>query len=91
MTSNDAPVFAIQDANVLRIKVTYGYELKVPLMQSVFKAVLCGIDSGVNAFGRGGFPVASAASDCVKYYSRGRVPIVAYATVQMQSRAFPAD
>ena len=78
---------SIQDANVLRIKVTYGYQLKVPMMQSVIKAALCGFDSGMNATGRGGTPVASAASDCALYYSQGRVPIVAYATIQMQSRA----
>jgi TadE-like protein len=79
---------SIEDANVLRIKVTYAYELKVPLMQSIIRTALCGFDSGVNAFGRGGAPVASAASDCVNYYSRGRVPIVAYATVQMQTPAW---
>jgi len=43
----------IQDANELRIKVVYAYELKVPLVKTVFGRVLCGIDSGVNAFGRG--------------------------------------
>jgi Flp pilus assembly protein TadG len=78
----------IQDANALKIRVTYAYELKVPLMQIVFKSVMCGIDSGVNAFGRGGSPISP---DCAQYYNRGRVPIVAYATVQMQSDAWPTN
>jgi hypothetical protein len=78
----------IQDANALKIRVTYAYELKVPLMQIVFKSVMCGIDSGVNAFGRGGSPISP---DCAQYYLRGRIPIVAYATVQMQSPAYPSN
>ncbi len=81
---------SIQDANALKIRVTYGYQLKVPLMQSVFKSVMCGFDSGVNAFGRGGgmFSGIGSLQDCIQYYNRGRVPIVAYATVQMQSPAW---
>lgn len=77
----------IQDANALKIRVTYAYQLKVPLMQSVIKSVMCGFDTGVNAFGRGGAG-SSSLGDCVEYYDRGRVPIVAYATVQMQSPAW---
>jgi len=78
---------SIQDANALQIKVTYGYELKVPLMKTLFKAIMCGVDSGIDAFGRQ--PTVSAnASDCFNYYSHGRVPLVAYATVQMQSPAW---
>jgi hypothetical protein len=80
---------SIQDANVLRIKVTYAYQLKVPMIPSVLRATLCAFDSGFNATGRGGTAVASEASNCALYYSRGRVPIVAYATVQMQSQANP--
>jgi Flp pilus assembly protein TadG len=81
---------SIQDANALKIRVTYAYELKVPLMQSVFKSVMCGFDTGVDAFGRGGglFSGVGSAQDCLQYYDRGRVPIVSYATVQMQSPAW---
>jgi hypothetical protein len=83
---------SIQDANVFRIKVVYGYKLKVPLMQTVFKAVLCGIDSGVDAFGRGNFDSTvikeNANGDCLLYYDQGRVPITAFATVHMQSDAW---
>jgi Flp pilus assembly protein TadG len=75
----------IQDANALKIRVTYAYQLKVPLMQSVFRSVMCGFNTGVNAFGRGGS--SADASNCAQYYNRGRVPIVSYATVQMQTCA----
>jgi hypothetical protein len=78
---------SIQDANALKIKVTYGYELKVPLMKAVFNAVMCGVDSGINAFGRGDTSYGTS-SDCSDYYSKGRVPIVSYATVQMQTPAW---
>ena len=77
----------IQDANVLKIKVTYGYELKVPLMRSVMASVMCGIRLGIDAFD-GNTPGGTASGDeCTNYYSQGRVPVVAYATVQMQSPA----
>lgn len=82
----------IQDANELRIKVVYAYELKVPLMKTVFRSVLCGFDSGVNAFGRGNLDSIvlkeNANLECFNYYNRGRVPITSYATVQMQSDAW---
>jgi len=79
---------SIQDANALRIKVTYAYELKVPLMRSVFKAIMCGIGTGVDAFGKGG---GSVSDDCAAFYSQGRVPLVTYATVQMQTPAWKPD
>ncbi|HEY3786497.1 MAG TPA: TadE family protein [Steroidobacteraceae bacterium] len=79
---------SIQDANALRIQVTYGYQLKVPLMQSVINAIMCGIGGGLNAFGANSGPGAGTANDCTTYYSQGRVPIVAYATVQMQTPAW---
>jgi hypothetical protein len=79
---------SIQDANALKIKVTYGYLIKVPLMQTVIKAVMCGFDTGVEAFGRGQEPPPTGGYDCTNYYDQGRVPIVAYATVQMQTPAW---
>jgi hypothetical protein len=78
---------SIQDANVLKIKVTYGYQLKVPLMQSVFGSVMCGIRIGIDAFDGNNPGGDASGSDCTNYYSQGRVPVVAYATVQMQSPA----
>jgi hypothetical protein len=80
---------SIQDANEFRIKVVYAYELKVPLMKTVFRSVMCGLDTGVNAFGRGNLDATvvkeTANLDCFNYYNQGRVPITSYATVQMQS------
>ena len=78
---------SIQDANALRIKVTYGYELKVPLMKAVLNAVMCGVSTGIDAFGTKKSPAADS-SDCTDFYSKGRVPLVSYATVQMQSPAW---
>jgi TadE-like protein len=78
---------SIQDANALKIKVTYGYEIKVPLMQFVIKSVMCAFDTGVDAFGRGDSP-DTGGSDCAEFYNQGRIPIVAYATVQMQTPAW---
>jgi hypothetical protein len=84
---------SIQDANVLRIKVVYGYKLKVPLMAFVFQSVMCAFfDTGVDAFGHGSIDSTvikeQANGDCLLYYKQGRVPITAYATVHMQSDAF---
>jgi hypothetical protein len=84
-TSNQS----IHDANVLKIKVTYGYELKVPLMKSVFGAVMCGVDSGYAAFGSASDLVGAANSNCDAFYKKGRIPLVTYAIVQMQTPAFP--
>jgi hypothetical protein len=78
---------SIQDANVLKIRVTYGYQLKVPLMQSVFGSVMCGIRIGIDAFDGNNPGGDASASDCTNYYSQGRIPVVAYATVLMQSPA----
>jgi len=79
----------LMDANLLRIRVTYGYELKVPLIAHVYKRVMCGgTGGGVNAFGDNTslFEAHGTLSDCV-HYMQGRMPIVSYATVRMQSPA----
>jgi len=81
----DASGLTIQEANTLKIRVTYAYPIKVPLMQYVFSSVMCGTDTGIDVWGRGG---GTPSSDCANYYSRRRMPIVAYATVQMQSPAW---
>ena len=77
---------SIQDANVLKIKVTYGYQLKVPLMAAVFKTIMCSAPQGLGAFGHQAF--MGTAGDCIRFYDQGRVPIVSYATVQMQTPAW---
>jgi hypothetical protein len=80
---------SIQDANLLKIKVTYAYEMKVPLIAGVVKRMMCGGASGVEAFGN--VPIWAALgspADCLKYYLQGRLPIVAYALVEMHSPAY---
>jgi hypothetical protein len=81
---------SIQDANALKIKVTYGYELKVPLMKLVIASVMCAVvNTGIEAFQGDSPPYANpSGNDCVSFYKNGRVPIVSYATVQMQTPAF---
>jgi hypothetical protein len=81
---------SIRDANILRIKVTYGYELKVPLMQNLLKRIMCGNgNSGVQAWD-GRVPLMPLDLPNCAYYEQGRIPIVSYATVQMQSNAISA-
>jgi TadE-like protein len=63
----------IRDANLLKLRVTYGYEMKVPLIAGVVKQMMCG-------------PLGLSA-DCLKYYKNDRIPIETFAIVEMQSRA----
>lgn len=79
----------LRDANLLKIKAVYGYELKVPLMAGVLKRMMCGGKIGVEAWGNVDFAdaIAPGSSDCFLYYQRGRVPIESFAIVEMQSRA----
>lgn len=80
----------IRDANLLKIKVVYGYELKVPLMAGVLRRMMCGGSIGVAAWGNVDWADAiagPASSDCLTYYMLGRLPIESYAIVEMQSRA----
>lgn len=64
----------IQDANLLKIKTTYGYQLSVPLMDRVIPAIMKRLDSD---------PQNKI------FYDQGRIPIVSVATVRMQSNAWP--
>lgn len=79
----------LRDANLLKLKVVYGYELKVPLMAGVLKRMMCGGRIGVEAWGNVDFTdaIAPGSSDCLFYYRQGRVPIESFAIVEMQSRA----
>ncbi len=81
----------LRDANVLKLRVVYGYELKVPLMAGVLRRVMCGGASPIEAFGNVGaleavYP-AGVSENCLRYYLFGRLPIESVAIVQMQSRA----
>jgi hypothetical protein len=81
----------IQDANLLKIKVTYGHELKVPLMAALVRAVMCGggAPAAVPVWGASASlpPAGAADSDCARYYAFGRVPVTSFAVVNMQSAA----
>jgi TadE-like protein len=85
-TSADGQI-SIRDANILKIKVTYAYDInKVPLMATLLRRVMCTgfVDKGSigawSASNLQGYDVPSCA-----YYLNKKLPIVAYATVQMQS------
>jgi hypothetical protein len=76
---------------LLKLKVIYGYDLKVPLMASVMKRLMCGGSTGVAAWG-GTVSILDAeflptSKQCLLYYDRGRIPLEAWAIVDMQSRA----
>jgi hypothetical protein len=82
----------LRDANLLKLRVVYGYELKVPLMAGVIRRVMCGGQSGVEAWGNVSplnavyLPTPSPTNPCI-YYIQGRIPIESTAIVDMQSRA----
>lgn len=79
----------IRDANLLKVRVVYGYELKVPLMAGVLRRVMCSGNSGVEGFGNVSWlqAIAPTSPHCLRYYMNGRVPIESYAIVEMQTRA----
>ncbi|PVV21246.1 MAG: hypothetical protein B6D79_14020, partial [gamma proteobacterium symbiont of Ctena orbiculata] len=53
----------IQDANLLKIKVTYGYQLKVPLMDRVIPAVMRIFDpENINYYNSRRLPITSVAT-----------------------------
>jgi hypothetical protein len=64
----------IQDANVLKVQITYGYELKVPLVNWFITRLLSQVSRGADAFEQ-------------QLLQRTRLPITASATVRMQSPA----
>jgi TadE-like protein len=84
---------SIRDANILKIKFTYGYDIsKIPLMGTIVNNIMCsGFTNSVKAWGEGGLGTVVPDSNCLLYYSLKRVPIVSYATVQMQSNANEAS
>lgn len=77
---------SIRDANILKIKFTYAYDIKkVPLMAIILRRIMCiGFDGDVEAWKNNS--LGYDRDNCF-YYTRGFIPIVSYATVQMQSNA----
>jgi hypothetical protein len=78
---------SIRDANILKIKFTYAYDIKkVPLMETIFRRIMCGgFDGDVDAWKNNSIVGLGLDSGNCIYYLAGTMPIVAYATVQMQS------
>lgn len=63
---------SIQDANLLKVHVTYGYRLAIPLVNRTITAMLKALDP----------------ANAPLYYDNGRIMITAQATVRMQSPAY---
>jgi Flp pilus assembly protein TadG len=80
----------IRDANLLKLRVVYGYEMKVPVIAGVMSRVMCGGSIGVEAYGNVKVWQAvfgPVSKECLKYYQRGRMPIESFAIVEMQTPA----
>ena len=69
---------SIQDANLIKLRVTQGYEPKIPFIKSILKTYLQWQDTKVDSF-----HTAMVAD--------GRIPMVTYVTLQMQSDAIEPD
>lgn len=63
---------SIHDANLIKLKIVHGYELKVPLAGPMIHFMMKWMDSGRDSF-------ASA------MYEQNRLPLVTHVTMQMQS------
>ncbi|MDO9253347.1 MAG: TadE/TadG family type IV pilus assembly protein [Hydrogenophaga sp.] len=84
-------VISIRDANVLKLQVTYGYELKLPLVRTVLKKIMCLGQAGGGEVDAWRSNVAAFDPGNCRYWQAGRIPLVAQATVQMQSNAYEGD
>lgn len=62
----------IQDANLIKLRITHGYEPKVPLIKLVYTQYLQWLDPRTDAFH-------------TQLVNAGRVPMVTHVTLQMQS------
>ncbi|HEY0062187.1 MAG TPA: DUF192 domain-containing protein [Telluria sp.] len=64
----------LQDANLLKLRITHGYKPVVPIVASIYKSYLKYFDPKDNAYQ-------------TLLIENGRIPVVNYVTVQMQSDA----
>lgn len=69
---------SLQDANLLKLRITQGYEPKLPLMRFVFGKYLQWQDPGDDAFQS-------------QLIQGGRIPVVTHVTLEMQSDAIESD
>ncbi|MDP2197899.1 MAG: pilus assembly protein, partial [Sulfurimicrobium sp.] len=65
---------SIQDANLLKLRITHGYEPKIPVIRTIYTRYLQWLDTGEDAY-------------YSQQVNAGRIPIVGHVTVQMQSDA----
>jgi len=91
----------LRDANLLKIKVVYGYDLVVPVVGPMIARIMCGGDIGLEAWG-GKISIIQSeflptATQCLLYYKANklnplvrypRIPLEAFAIVDMQSPAY---
>lgn len=63
---------SVYDANLIKLKITHGYELKVPLAGTVMQFASKWMDRGRDAF-------------ATELFERRRLPIVTHVTMQMHS------
>ena len=80
----------IQDANILKIKVTYKYKLQMPLMEYIFIPIMSK-NVTQDLFGKKSlFPPIELPPELKDLYVKYgfHVDLVSYATVRMQSPAF---
>ena len=65
---------SIQDANLIKLRITQGYEPKIPLIRSIYTRYLQWLDTHTDAFN-------------TAQINSGRIPVVSHVTLQMQSDA----
>lgn len=65
---------SIQDANLIKLRVTHAYEPKVPLAGTIFNRYLQWMDSGTSP-------------DYTRMLSAGRIPLVTHVTLNMHTDA----
>lgn len=75
---------SIQDANLLKIRVTYCYPMYVPFISNTIKR-LYGLMDDPRSMGTPLKPAGSFQRNCIK---AGRMPVVAQAMVRMQTPAY---
>lgn len=68
----------IQDANVIKLRITHGYEPKVPLVARMYQSYLKATDPKTDAF-------------YTQLINEGRIPVVSHVTLQMQSDPVEGD
>ena len=68
----------IGDANLIKVRITYGFEPKIPLVATIIKLYLKWLDTKDDAFH-------------TQLIDAGRIPVVVDATLQMQSDAIEGD